>query len=425
MSDVLQTTSVVTEKVTITEGGEVVLETAAQYPDYRTYTMPHPTEPRDRIHYLSSYNLRYDPQAATWTKDVADKAGFHLALESEWADTIEFNLDHTLRNDANIRRIMGMMCHVDTGRTAWSWATDLVRDAGLRLGGAQPTVAEWGGSSGDAAMGVVVQNRNTAGGAYVGVHNSGGLVGQMQATAFQNPNTLGGLTLGNSFLVLGMAARMVVGTESSAPLHFMTAQEHRGGIRGDGTWYQVRDGQEHVMPHDPVPWSSLFPPMRTGCVYQSQFISQRGKDALAANTATAAPFVVPRATAFDQLALEVTTSAAGATVRLGVYADDGDGRPGALVLDAGTVDASSIGLKTRAAAFTLQPGLYWLVAAARGGSPTTRTGDGGGGWMVPQPLTGAEVHNGYTGGHPTDALASTFAYTGTTASAPLVLLRAA
>lgn len=425
MSNTFEVPEVIAEQIAITEGGEVVLETGPGFPDYRSYTMQHPTDALDRIHYMSSYNLRYDPGTSTWNKDVADKAGFHLAMESEWTDCIEWNLDHTLRNDANIRRIMGMMCHIDTGLTHWTWATDPVKNMALWLGTAHPTTAEWRGNSPDSAVCLAARNDSPDGAAYVGVYNSSGLAGQIQAPASQTPHTIAGLPLANSFLVLGASGRTIVGTEAAAPLSFVTGAAHRGGVRADGTWYQVRDGQEHALPHDPVPWSTLFPPMRSGCIYQPQFVGSRGKAQLTADTAAAAPFAVPRATSFDQLSIEVTTAAAGSTVRLGVYADDGQGRPGARVLDAGTVDGASLGLKTLAAGFTLQPGLYWLVAAARGGSPNIRTGAGGGGWMIPQPTTGDAVHNGYTGPLAADALAATFTQTATTANAPLVLLRAA
>lgn len=425
MSEVFEVPEVIADQVAIAEGGEIVLQTEPGYPDYRSYTMHHPSDELDRIHYMSSYNLRYDPVNESWDKDVAGKAGFHLAMESEWQDTIEWNLDHTLRNDANIRRIMGMMCHVDTGLTHWTWATDLVKNMALWLGVAHPTTAEWRGTSDDSAVCLSARNDSPSGAAYVGVYNSSGLAGQIQAPAAQTPHSIAGLPLANSFLVLGASGRTVVGTEAAAPLNFVTGTEHRGGIRADGAWYQVHGGVEHVMPHDPVPWSTLFPPMRAGCAYQPQFVGTRGKAQLTADTASAAPFVVPRATAFDQLSLEITTAVAGSTVRLGIYADDGAGRPGALVLDAGTVNASGIGAKTISASITLQPGLYWLAAAARGGSPTIRTGVGGGGWMIPQPATGDAIHNGYTGPHPADSLAATFTQTGTTANAPLILLRAA
>src|SRR5688500_9696138 len=52
----------------------------------------------------------------------------------------------------------------------------------------------------------------------------------------------------------------------------------------------------------------------------------------------AMPFIIPNALTLDRIACETTVDGeAGSVVRLGIYADDGNGYPGALVLDAGTV----------------------------------------------------------------------------------------
>ena len=70
-------------------------------------------------------------------------------------------------------------------------------------------------------------------------------------------------------------------------------------------------------------------------------------------------------TTFDRIGVHVTTAVSGATVRLGIYADSVN-RPAALVLDAGTVDASSTGYKEITISQTLSAGVYWLAAAAQG-----------------------------------------------------------
>jgi hypothetical protein len=58
----------------------------------------------------------------------------------------------------------------------------------------------------------------------------------------------------------------------------------------------------------------------------------------------------------DQLGVEVTTAAAGALPRLGIYNADTNWQPSTLFLDAGTVDASTTGLKTKAVSVTLPAG---------------------------------------------------------------------
>ena len=59
---------------------------------------------------------------------------------------------------------------------------------------------------------------------------------------------------------------------------------------------------------------------------------------------------------------------AGALVRLGVRADDGDAFPGALLLDAGTIDGTSVASQeiTLGSALLLPPGDYWTTAVSQG-----------------------------------------------------------
>jgi len=77
----------------------------------------------------------------------------------------------------------------------------------------------------------------------------------------------------------------------------------------------------------------------------------------------------------DQLLLEVTTAVAG-SIRLGIYSADTDWQPVALILDAGTVDCSTTGVKSISINQTLSPGRYLLVLVSDVG-PTVRVVRGG------------------------------------------------
>jgi len=103
--------------------------------------------------------------------------------------------------------------------------------------------------------------------------------------------------------------------------------------------------------------------------------------AMTANVIYASPFAVVRTITLDRIAINVTTVAAGATARLGIYADAGTTYPGSLVLDAGTVDVSTTGMKTITISQQLTPGLYWLVVWS-GGAPTIRGVAGGGAYPI-------------------------------------------
>jgi len=87
------------------------------------------------------------------------------------------------------------------------------------------------------------------------------------------------------------------------------------------------------------------------------------------STVHATPFLVSKATTFAAIAVNTTIAgAAGSLYRLGIYADNGSGYPGAKVLDAGTVATdTAAGFKQIAISQALDPGLYWLAAVAQGG----------------------------------------------------------
>lgn len=98
---------------------------------------------------------------------------------------------------------------------------------------------------------------------------------------------------------------------------------------------------------------------------------------ISANSVAASPIFVPEDTTADRLTLYINTGTATALWRLGLYADNGDMYPGALVVDGGTIDAATSGAKeiTLGAPVDVPTGVYWVAgkvetafAAARGTS---------------------------------------------------------
>lgn len=105
-------------------------------------------------------------------------------------------------------------------------------------------------------------------------------------------------------------------------------------------------------------------PFRTG-MYSTFPHPSRTTFTLPVNRLFFVPFPIATERAIDRIAFEVTTGGtAGSVGRLGIYADD-DGNPGALLLDAGTVDTTSTGAKEIAVAETLDAGLSWLAIVAQ------------------------------------------------------------
>lgn len=95
-----------------------------------------------------------------------------------------------------------------------------------------------------------------------------------------------------------------------------------------------------------------------------------------ANVLRAIPFIVSKTTTIDQMAINVTTAAAGAA-RIGIYRDNGNNYPGALVVEATSatqINTGTTGVKiaTNGLPVTLEPGLYWLAIVGNA-APTIRT----------------------------------------------------
>lgn len=77
----------------------------------------------------------------------------------------------------------------------------------------------------------------------------------------------------------------------------------------------------------------------------AQFHPTAGVQLLNANLDYYEPFFVSKAFRVTDLAIEVTTAGAG-LARIGIYAADQDWQPTTRVMDAGTVDISTTGVKT-------------------------------------------------------------------------------
>ncbi|MDP9413176.1 MAG: hypothetical protein M3Q08_03600 [Pseudomonadota bacterium] len=74
--------------------------------------------------------------------------------------------------------------------------------------------------------------------------------------------------------------------------------------------------------------------------------------------------------AIKGLVMEVTTAAvAGAAIRLGIYDCGADGKPGALILDAGTVTADTAAVKVLAIAERVMSKPFWLAFVASADTP--------------------------------------------------------
>lgn len=65
------------------------------------------------------------------------------------------------------------------------------------------------------------------------------------------------------------------------------------------------------------------------------------------------------------IACYVSTAKASSKVRLGIYADNGHGKPGAKILDAGQVSTTTTGAKSITITHVLPPAPYWLCSVSQ------------------------------------------------------------
>lgn len=120
-----------------------------------------------------------------------------------------------------------------------------------------------------------------------------------------------------------------------------------------------------------------FPRLASGRTYRPRVAYVVTAIATANGTLSAMPFYVQNAITVNEISAHVEVAAAASVVRLGIYADDGTRRPGARLLDAGTVATTTAGTKTITIAQALAPGWHWFAAAPQGAAVTFWTAEGG------------------------------------------------
>lgn len=136
------------------------------------------------------------------------------------------------------------------------------------------------------------------------------------------------------------------------------------------------------------------------------------------NSLRVAPLVVERTLPVDRIGVDVATVGdVGSKVRLGIYADNGNSYPGALLVDAGQVAGDATGSQEATIALTLYPGVYWIGGVVQSVTTTQPTLRSVIQWTPPVMIgsttlpTGVSTYAGYTMAGVTGALPSTFSLT--------------
>lgn len=97
-----------------------------------------------------------------------------------------------------------------------------------------------------------------------------------------------------------------------------------------------------------------------------------------ANFMYALALLVAKNDTIDTIQFDVETNGAGSSANIGIYADNGNCYPGALLFDTGSINtASGLGTKstTLGTPLAVTPGLYWLVFLCSGTAPAVKSFD--------------------------------------------------
>lgn len=147
------------------------------------------------------------------------------------------------------------------------------------------------------------------------------------------------------------------------------------------------------------------------------------------NQLQASPFRWESSVTADRIGVRVNAGVASATIRLGVYASAAGGLPGSLILDAGTIDASTAGFKEIIISQAFSPGTYWLAVCAQGATTalnaTVNRSQRGVGSTAGQGAAGSQGGGLVHSGSITGALPATFVFSSSADRAYGVNLRVA
>jgi hypothetical protein len=120
-----------------------------------------------------------------------------------------------------------------------------------------------------------------------------------------------------------------------------------------------------------TPWQVKY---RSGNWYEAKYKSSIASTTITQYRAYLWPLFISESITIDRIGVECTTATASTTWRIGIYNSDSNGLPSTVLLDAGTVDTSTTGLKTITVSQTLSAGLYFVAGSWQTGfnTPTLR-----------------------------------------------------
>jgi hypothetical protein len=136
-----------------------------------------------------------------------------------------------------------------------------------------------------------------------------------------------------------------------------------------------------------TPWNINY---RSGYYYEPMIGATLATATQTKNRLLFTPLFISQSITIDRIGAEVVSGGvAGTTYRLGIYSSNSNDEPSALLLDAGTIDTSTTGLKQNTVSLTLTAGLYYVCGVNQGstGTPTMRILNSGTGNYAPVAAT--------------------------------------
>lgn len=181
-------------------------------------------------------------------------------------------------------------------------------------------------------------------------------------------------------------------------------------------------------------WYPVIPKPSSGAIVSGQYsLPDGGQPTSSATFPTGQfrcyPVYIPAGPAIERIWAEVTVVGDGTSVvHLGVYADNGSWQPGALAIDAGTINGASATVQeiTLGSPVQLSPGWYWFGGACvfSTTSPTVKTLTASNPVQFPLgsslPAAGTAATGVYMTGVTAGALPSTFTVAGIAGSCPRI-----
>lgn len=139
----------------------------------------------------------------------------------------------------------------------------------------------------------------------------------------------------------------------------------RASIKNVGRYLKAKDRVGGSVLQEVAP--AVSPGVVAGRYYGPLGATTYAPNSLAVGFIYALPFFVPERTTFTKLGCRITTAAAGASVRLGLYHAE-NGLPSTLLADSGSLSAAATGAVEGTINVTLEAGMYFLAAAASSAS---------------------------------------------------------